>query len=96
MQYHQNQPFNENMLRPCPLLDNPDKLTAIVKTSGATSTDYTEPEDVEELCGKCVTTAEKWAQTANRLWSETHGCTSCSGCAAAQEETTVKVASVAR
>jgi MoaA/NifB/PqqE/SkfB family radical SAM enzyme len=95
MQYHQNQPFNENMLRPCPLLDNPDRLTAIVKASGATSTDYTEPEDVEKLCGKCVTTSEKWAQTANRLWSETHGCAACSGCVAAQEET-VKVASVAK
>ena len=26
MQYHQNQPFNENHLRPCPLLDNPEAL----------------------------------------------------------------------
>ena len=23
MGYHDNQPFNENMLRPCPVLDNP-------------------------------------------------------------------------
>ncbi len=24
--YHDNQPFNDNMLRPCPMLENPDKL----------------------------------------------------------------------
>lgn len=77
MQYHQNQPFNENMLRPCPLLDNPDRLAAIVNASGATSTDYIEPEKVEDLCGKCVATAEKWALTANRLWSETHDYSTC-------------------
>lgn len=73
MEYSQNQPFNENMLRPCPLLDNPNRLTAIVKASGARSTDYTEPESVNDLCGKCVAVAEKWASTADRLWSETHG-----------------------
>lgn len=96
MQYHKNQPFNENMLRPCPLLDNPDRLTDIVNKSGATSTDYAEPEDVENLCAKCVTTAEKWAQTADRLWSETHGCATCSGCAVVQEEANNMVASVAK
>jgi len=28
MQYHDNQPFNDNMLRPCPLLDNSGRLAA--------------------------------------------------------------------
>ena len=96
MQCRINQPFNENMLRPCPLLDNPDRLMAIVKKSGAMSTDYTELENVENLCGKYLTTAEKWARTADRLWSEAYDCASCSGCAAAQKETTDKVASVAK
>jgi MoaA/NifB/PqqE/SkfB family radical SAM enzyme len=97
MQYHKNQPFNENMLRPCPLLDNPGRLTEIIKKSGALSTDYVEPEDVENLSAKCVPTAEKWAQTADRLWSESHGCAACSGCAAAQtEEPNNKIAYAAR
>ena len=26
MAYHDGQPFNENMLRPCPMLENPEKL----------------------------------------------------------------------
>ena len=31
MAYHNNQPFNENMLRPCPMLENPEALRAMVK-----------------------------------------------------------------
>lgn len=39
MAYHDGQPFNDNMLRPCPMLENPEKLRAMVETSGAHSTD---------------------------------------------------------
>ena len=80
MQYHENQPFNDNHLRPCPLLDNPGRLTEMVVASGAESTDFIKPEDVRTLNGKCVDTAGMWAETADRLWSETHGCGSCAGC----------------
>ena len=74
MQYLRKQPFNENLLRPCPLLDNPDRLTEMVELSGAASTDFIRPEDVHHLTAKCVDTAEKWAQTADRIWSEKQGC----------------------
>jgi len=87
MQYHDNQPFNENHLRPCPLLDNPGRLTAMVEASGADSTDLINPENVHALNDKCVDTAEKWAVTADRLWSETHGCDSCAQCAECPEIT---------
>ena len=40
------------MLRPCPLLDNPGRLTQMVKKSGAESTDLTHPEDVDALTVK--------------------------------------------
>jgi MoaA/NifB/PqqE/SkfB family radical SAM enzyme len=70
-QYKQNQPFNENHLRPCPLLDNPARLDAMVKASGARSTEMLSPEDVGHLCQKCELASEKWAVTADRLWSET-------------------------
>ena len=69
--YKENQPFNGNMLRPCPLLDNPDKLKKMVLESGAFSTDLKNPEDVVDLCNKCRGTAEIWAKTAERLWKET-------------------------
>ncbi len=72
MQYHKGQPFNENHLRPCPLLDNPGRLSKMVDTSGATSTDMMSPEDVHALSAKCEKAAEDWEITAERLWDESH------------------------
>ncbi len=68
MQYHDNQPFSDNMLRPCPLLDNKDKLAQMVHASGAHSTDLSQPEDVDSLCAKCHQVAENWQKTADRIW----------------------------
>ncbi|MBC8586797.1 radical SAM protein [Paratissierella segnis] len=68
MQYHDNQPFNDNHLRPCPLLDNPGRLSDMVDKSGAKSTDLQNPEDVHDLADKCVDKAEKWATVADELW----------------------------
>ncbi|MDD4104665.1 MAG: radical SAM protein [Eubacteriales bacterium] len=70
MQYYNSQPFNENLLRPCPLLDNPEWLAAMVDVSGAHSTEAADPEDVHALCAKCTDTAAQWAKTADRLWAE--------------------------
>lgn len=69
MQYRENQPFNNNHLRPCPLLDNPGRLTAMVERSGAKSTDMENPEDVRELSSKCEDAAKNWAPVANKLWN---------------------------
>ncbi len=68
MAYKKNQPFNDNLLRVCPLLDNPEMLRMMVKESGAKSTDYTAPEDVETQCAKCDEAAAKWAPVAQELW----------------------------
>ena len=73
MQYHQNQPFNENMLRPCPLLDNYGKLAEMVDASGAASTDMQNPEDVHVLCDKCKHAAECWEPKADQLWESSTG-----------------------
>lgn len=72
MQYRENQPFNENHLRPCPLLDNTGRLAEMVDASNAHSTDMKEPEDVHELCGKCASAAKAWAPVADKLWREGH------------------------
>ncbi|NLM44765.1 MAG: radical SAM protein [Clostridiales bacterium] len=72
MQYHDNQPFNKNHLRPCPLLDNPGKLSEMVEKSGAISTDLQNPENVYDLSEKCVKVAENWTLVADRLWSCSH------------------------
>ncbi len=73
MQYRRNQPFNHNMLRPCPLLDNPGRLTQMVKKAGAHSTDLTHPEDVDALTEKCVETAKEWARVSKDIWETSPG-----------------------
>ena len=71
MAYHDGQPFNENMLRPCPMLENPQLLREMVHRTGARSTDLQSPESVDHLCGKCTAYAENWKPEAERLWEET-------------------------
>lgn len=68
MEYRKNQPFNENLLRPCPLLDNAGRLADMVHASGAQSTDLQHPEDVDELCGRCLHAAREWKEHADKLW----------------------------
>ena len=70
MAYHDGQPFNKNMLRPCPMLENPQLLREMVHKTGAHSTDLQSPESVNHLCDKCVTYAENWKPEAERLWED--------------------------
>ncbi|MFR5782046.1 MAG: radical SAM protein, partial [Oscillospiraceae bacterium] len=72
MAYHDNQPFNCNHLRPCPMLENPEKLASMVKQSSAHSTDMQSPEDAEALKRKCTPYAEAWAPEADKLWKDSH------------------------
>ena len=67
MAYHDGQPFNENHLRPCPMLENPELLRRMVEETGAHSTDLQSPESVDHLCDKCVSYAKNWTPTADRL-----------------------------
>ncbi len=69
MAYYNNQPFNENHLRPCPMLENPEILQRMVKETGAESTDLQSPETAEHLCEKCYTYAKQWAPEAEKLWN---------------------------
>ena len=71
MAYHDNQPFNDNHLRPCPMLENPESLQKMVRETGAKSTDLQSPESAEHLCGKCEEYARKWKPCAEKLWEET-------------------------
>ena len=71
MQYYKNQPFNDNHLRPCPMLENPEYLREMVKQSGAHSSDLLYTEDVDTLCDKCVDFAAAWAPEAERIWTST-------------------------
>ena len=70
-EFYHNQPFNDNHLRPCPMLENPDKLRAMVAKTGADSTDLITKEDVETLCSKCDRFAKDWQPVADELWAST-------------------------
>ncbi len=69
--FYHNQPFNDNHLRPCPMLENPDCLRKMVKETGAVSTDLITKEDVETLCSKCDKFAREWQPVADELWNST-------------------------
>lgn len=67
-EYRNGQPFNQNHLMPCPMLENPECLEKIIARTGAVSTDLESPEDVEELCKKCKAYVERWFPEAKNLW----------------------------
>ena len=69
--YWHGQPFNNNHLRPCPMLENPQCLRKMVKETGAKSTDLLAPEDVDTLCSRCDKFAAEWAPVAQELWNST-------------------------
>ncbi len=71
MEYKENQPFNENYLRSCPLLDNYGKLAEMVENSNANSTEMLNPEDVNNLCNKCKQVATDWEVAADEIWEKT-------------------------
>ena len=70
MAYRDGQPFNDNQLRPCPMLENPELLREMVHKTGAKSTDLQSPESVDHLCDKCENYAENWAGKAKEIWDE--------------------------
>jgi len=70
MAYHDRQPFNENMLKPCPMLENPECIEDIIKNTMAVNTDTIHPEDITQLCSKTKPYAAAWGDTAEKLWAE--------------------------
>lgn len=70
MEYYRNQPFNDNLLRPCPIMENSGMLTEMVERSGAHSSDLQQTETADELCAKTKAAADEWAPYAERLWND--------------------------
>ena len=69
MAYHNGQPFNENHLRPCPMLENPEALRRMVSETGAAQTNMESPDSVEHLCSKTDGYAKGWALIADKIWN---------------------------
>ena len=70
MEYHNTMPFNDNQLRPCPMLENPEMIKKMVEASGAHSTDMQAEEPVDDLIAKTIPYAENWKPMADKLWQE--------------------------
>lgn len=70
MQYYEGQPFNDNLLKPCPILENEGLLADMVKRADAHSTDLQEKESAENLCAKCHDSIAEWTPVADRIWND--------------------------
>ena len=55
-------------------LKSPIFMRAMVKETGAVSTDYQSPESVDHLCDKTTPYAQQWENTAQTLWTGCGGC----------------------
>lgn len=67
--FRHNQPFNKNHLRPCPMLENPERIIELVHKTDAKSTDLESPESPEHLTSKTFDYARDWAPVAADLWN---------------------------
>ncbi len=69
--YQKRQPFSENLLRPCPIIDVPEALQEIVAESGARPT-HPGAEAIlsGELAAAISRRAETWARLSEPIWQE--------------------------
>lgn len=61
---------NNEKLRPCFMLENPQLLPKMVAQSGAHSTGPEAPESAEHLCEKCKAYAACWKIEAEKIRAE--------------------------
>jgi len=67
--YQKRQPFSENLLRPCPIIDCPSALREIVAESGARPTHKGADAILSgELAAALDRRAEAWAEVAGPIW----------------------------
>lgn len=67
--YQKRHPFNENPIRPCPLIDNPQCLADCVNESCSYSTQQNKI-DVNVMAGRLKNYAQQWGITADQLWEQ--------------------------
>lgn len=68
--YQENQPFDRNPTRSCPLLDHPEAIARMVNRTGARSTELVAPEDIGAFEQKMRPVAAAWAKEAPRAWRQ--------------------------
>lgn len=65
--YRDRQPFNQNPLRPCPIIDNPQALAEMVETTGAYPTQQN-PGNAGELGNALKSYSAAWGEMADAIW----------------------------
>jgi len=72
-EYQKSIPFSDNLLRPCPIVDNPWALREIVTKVGAKSTDGgSEALLSTELANALDKYAESWKEVSDPIWEENY------------------------
>jgi MoaA/NifB/PqqE/SkfB family radical SAM enzyme len=61
------QPFTDNPLRSCPMIDSPDSIVKLVDEGGAHSTHYSAPESAKDFAAKTSVTAKEWKPVSEKL-----------------------------
>ncbi|MGE5423647.1 MAG: radical SAM protein [Ignavibacteriales bacterium] len=69
MAYQKRQPFNENMLRPCPLIDNPVSLVECLEESAAYCTQCNKV-DPAQLADRLKVYEARWGKIAESIWTK--------------------------
>lgn len=65
--YQKRQPFNKNLKRPCPLIDNPDAMVEMINESNAKPTQLTCDETVDEFAEKLQRYAKEWGKVSDKM-----------------------------
>jgi MoaA/NifB/PqqE/SkfB family radical SAM enzyme len=69
LEYQKRQPFSDNLLRPCPIIDVPQALREIVKESGAHGTHEGAETVLEGEIGAYLDRrAARWQHLADEIW----------------------------
>ncbi|MGM0410157.1 MAG: radical SAM protein [Bacillota bacterium] len=70
-EYQKRQPFNDNMLMPCPIIDNPKELREMVKESGAEPT-HPGADNIfnKEVAESLEDLAEEWSEKSEPIDKE--------------------------
>lgn len=72
--YRARQPFHPNLIAPCPIIDHPQALRAMVAESGARPTHEGADNVLQpEVAARLDERAAAWLAQAEELWAEYHG-----------------------
>ena len=70
MAFRKRQPFNENHLRPCSIIDNPHVLRDIVAETGAYATHEGAETVVTDLAKQLDAYSCAYGKIADKVWNE--------------------------